>query len=449
VTQGSSGPRRRRSYSLRARVAAAAALGATIVVALLALFISVAISWNNMSQLDRRLDTAAQVLIANVNADVAAAASVLPSFGGDGAFAITVRTTTGDIVVSTSTQLPSTGIGAETVHVDGVDYRVVTSAIPDFPVLLSLAVPVSEADDVTTDQRQWVMIAGLIAVAAATGLGWLFGGRAVRPIVQLTHQIADGTPQAVTASGVREAEELAEAIDSMLDRIADAQRQTESALDTARDFAAASAHELRTPLTAMRTDIEVLSTLELDSAERAEILIDLARTQGRVESTLAALERLASGELSSDKEHAPTDLVEICDAATRDAQRQHPNLTVRVDADRAVVVSGMSVGLRLAVDNAISNAVRHGRARTVRLAVHRRSGDTVRLTVDDDGRGIPEAEREIVFERFQRGAGAAAGGSGLGLALVAQQAQLHGGRAWFEDSDLGGARLVFEFPSRP
>ncbi|MFD1810741.1 HAMP domain-containing sensor histidine kinase [Rhodococcus gannanensis] len=427
-------------------MAAAAALGATIVVALLGIFISVAISWNNMSQLDRRLDTAAQVLIANA----AEAASFLPRFGDTNAFAITIRNSnTGDVMVSTPTTMPVVGLGAETATVDGTDYRVSTTAIPNTPLWMSLAVPASEADDITTDQRKWVMIAGLIAVAGATGLGWLFGGRAVRPIVQLTHQIADGTPQAVTVSGVREAEELADAIDSMLDRITDAQRQTEAALDTARDFAAASAHELRTPLTAMRTDIEVLSTLELDSAERAEILIDLARTQGRVESTLAALERLASGELSSDKDHAPTDLVEICDAATRDAQRQHPNLTVQVDADRAVVVSGLSVGLRLAVDNAISNAVRHGRAGTVRLAVHRQPGGTVRLTVDDDGRGIPEAEREVVFERFQRGAGAAAGGSGLGLALVDQQAQLHGGRAWFEESDLGGARLVFEFPSRP
>ncbi|GAA4489222.1 HAMP domain-containing sensor histidine kinase [Rhodococcus olei] len=437
--------RARRSYSLRARVAAATALGATVVVGLLGIFISLAISRNNMAQLDRRLDTASNVIIANAPTAV----SFLPTFGDGGAFAVTIRSVgTRDVIASTPTQLPQLPPGAATVRVDGTDYRVATTAIGGSQLLFSLAVPASEARDVTTDQRKWVLIAGLLAVAAATGLGWVFGGRAVRPIVQLTDQIASDAPEPAKVSGVREAEELAEAIATMLGRIAEAQRQTGAALDTARDFAAASAHELRTPLTAMRTDIEVLSTLELDEAQRTEILADLARTQGRVESTLRALERLASGELSSEKDHVPTDLVDLCDAAARDAARQHPDVAVRVEADESVVISGLPAGMRLAVDNAVANAVRHGRATEVVLAVHR-TGDSVRLTVDDNGRGIPESEREVVFERFRRGTGAAAGGSGLGLALVAQQAQLHGGRAWFEDGPLGGARLVFEFPNRP
>ncbi len=70
----------------------------------------------------------------------------------------------------------------------------------------------------------------------------------------------------------------------MLQDVSDAQERTAAALDTARDFAAASAHELRTPLTAMRTDLEVLTTLDLSDEQRAEILADLARTQGRLEA---------------------------------------------------------------------------------------------------------------------------------------------------------------------
>lgn len=436
---------RGRSYSLRARVAAATALGAAIVVGLLGVSISFAISTNNMAQLDRRLDTASTVIIANATAAV----SFLPAFGDGGAFAVTIRSTgTGDVITSTPTQLPALPPGAKTVRVDGTDYRAVTRGIGGTRMLFSLAVPASEAQDVTTDQRKWVLIAGLLAIAAATGLGAVFGGRAVRPIVQLTNQISRDAPQPAKVSGVREAEELALAIEKMLGRIAEAQGQTEAALETARDFAAASAHELRTPLTAMRTDIEVLSTLELDEMQRAEILADLARTQGRVESTLRALERLASGELSSEKDHVPTDLADLCEAAARDALRQHPGLAVRVEADDdSVVIAGLPAGMRLAVDNAIGNAVRHGLATEVLIAVHR-TDSTVRLTVDDNGGGVPESERELVFERFRRGTVAAAGGSGLGLALVAQQAQLHGGRAWFEDSPLGGVRLVFEFPPR-
>ena len=182
---------------------------------------------------------------------------------------------------------------------------------------------------------------------------------------------------------------------------------------------------LRTPLTAMRTDIEVLRTLELDDAQRQEILTDLHRTQGRVEATLTALERLASGELSSDSDRVALDVADVADLAAQDAMRHYPPLEVRVEATGPVIVRGLATGLRLALDNAITNAVRHGKATVVAIGMQRTERG-VNITVDDDGSGIPVAERDVVFGRFQRGSAAAAGGSGLGLALVAQQAELHG-----------------------
>ena len=70
----------------------------------------------------------------------------------------------------------------------------------------------------------------------------------------------------------------------------------------------------------------------------------------------------------------------------------------------------------------------------------------VEIAVDDDGCGIPEEERTKVFERFSRGSTASHSGSGLGLALVAQQAELHGGTASLEASPLGGTRLLLKLP---
>lgn len=70
----------------------------------------------------------------------------------------------------------------------------------------------------------------------------------------------------------------------------------------------------------------------------------------------------------------------------------------------------------------------------------------VEIAVDDDGIGVPEAEREEPFERFARGSTTSHTGSGLGLALVAQQAQLHGGTASLETSPPGGARLLLRLP---
>jgi two-component system sensor histidine kinase PrrB len=99
--------------------------------------------------------------------------------------------------------------------------------------------------------------------------------------------------------------------------------------------------------------------------------------------------------------------------------------------------------LRLALDNLLTNAVRHGRARRVDVSVASSDGRTV-VTVDDDGPGIPAGERAQVTGRFVRGSSAAPGGSGLGLALVQQQAALHGGNLRLLDSPAGGLRAVLE-----
>jgi two-component system sensor histidine kinase PrrB len=125
--------------------------------------------------------------------------------------------------------------------------------------------------------------------------------------------------------------------------------------------------------------------------------------------------------------------------------RVYPDLQVSLAPGPSVLMLGLPVGLRLVIDNAIANAVKHGGATRVQLsAVASRSG--VEIAVDDDGAGVPEEERAAVFERFSRGSTASRSGSGLGLALVAQQAELHSGTASLENSPLGGARLLLRLP---
>ncbi|QNG17698.1 HAMP domain-containing histidine kinase [Rhodococcus triatomae] len=428
--------------SLRTRVAVATGLGATIIVAALGVLVAHAIAQNNLAQLDRRLEAASSIFVPNA----AIAGPFLGAFGDEGAFAVTIRDNGGGVRSSTPTRLPELDNGAHTVRIDDIAFRTYTATVPATDFRISIAVPFAEAQDVTSDQQQQVVIVGVLAVAAASALGWLFGGRAVRPLVDLTRRIANREPDLTPASsGVREADALATAAESMLRDVADAQEATTAALATARDFAAVSAHELRTPLTAMRTDIEVLSTLELTEEQRTEILADLARAQLRIEATLSDLERLAKGELSTEKDFANTDLRDIADLAAQDARRHFPDAAVTVHAE-PVMVRGLPGGLRLTLDNAVSNALRHGQARTVEIRLHRGADGMVTILVDDDGHGIPDAERAAVFERFRRGSAAVKSGSGLGLALVAQQAALHGGRAYFTDSPLGGARLVVELP---
>ncbi|KIQ13793.1 sensor histidine kinase [Rhodococcus sp. MEB064] len=431
----------RRPFSLRARVAAATALGAIVIVSLVGWYVAAAISRNNIMQLDRRLQTASDVVVPRAQTFEV----FLGSLSRSEAFAITIRQAD-TVRASTQPELPDLTLGSSTADVDGTPFRVYTAVVPDRQdAEVSIGVPLSEAQDITDDQQRQVLQAGALAVSASTVLGWIFGGRAVRPLMRLTRDVAKDPPTPPRKStGVREADALAAAVGDMLQRVSDAQERTESALETARDFAAVSAHELRTPLTAMRTDIEVLRTLDLSEDQRREILGDLHRTQGRVESTLAALERLATGELTSAADRVSIDVVEVADLVARDAERTMPSLHVRVEAAGPVTALGHPTGLRLALDNAVLNAVRHGEATSVVITVERLQDGSSRIIVDDNGTGVPEDERERVFGRFERGTRAAAGGSGLGLALVAQQAHLHGGTVRLESSPLGGARLVLE-----
>jgi two-component system sensor histidine kinase PrrB len=109
------------------------------------------------------------------------------------------------------------------------------------------------------------------------------------------------------------------------------------------------------------------------------------------------------------------------------------------------LVTGWPDGLRLLVDNLIENAVRHGGS-LAEVGLRRDRQGGLLLTVDDDGPGIPEGDRARVFERFARGEQSTSPGSGLGLALVAQQAQLHGGDVAVGDSPAGGARFTVRLP---
>jgi signal transduction histidine kinase len=246
----------------------------------------------------------------------------------------------------------------------------------------------------------------------------------------------------VLAGGQRmKAVEIAEAVEGMLARIGKEQQRTKAALESARDFAAVASHELRTPLTAMRTNLEVLSTLDLSPEQRHEVIGDVIRTQSRIEATLTALERLAQGELTTVDDFVPFDITELLDRAAHDAPRTYPDVEVSLVPSPTVLMIGLPTGLRLVIDNAIANAVKHGNAGKIQLTVSS-SSEGVEIAIDDDGTGVPESERAAVFERFARGSTASRSGSGLGLALVAQQAELHGGTAALQTSPLGGTRLL-------
>jgi two-component system, OmpR family, sensor histidine kinase PrrB len=439
-------------YRLLARVMSlriiviVAALAVVGLVITLGAWVWFGVTNDQYSQLDRRLDSVSSLgdisgLLRNAD---------IPGLGQPTPNSELVRTARVDgitISVPKDIVLPKFDNGYVNTTIDGVEYRVRTFTAGKASIAIGAPVAETQRRIDELHRRVLLICAGVIVgtVIVASVL-WLIMINPFRVLAQQARVInAQSNPDEVKVRGVQEAVEIAEAVEGMLARIGDEQQRTRAALESARDFAAVASHELRTPLTAMRTNIEVLSTLDLPDEQRQEVIADVMRTQNRIEATLSALERLAQGELTTVADFVPVDITELLDRAAHDAIRNYPDLAVSLASSTTVLMVGMPAGLRLVIDNAITNAVKHGGATEIRLAAIS-STDGVEITVDDNGLGVPEEERRAVFDRFSRGSTAARSGSGLGLALVAQQAEIHGGTATLETSPTGGARVLLRLP---
>jgi signal transduction histidine kinase len=417
----------------------ASAAAAAAVVAVFTVLTSVVLANNDAAQLDRRLDSIVD-------------ASMFPEQLSDptrGVLTTGRSRTTGQVVFQRGFQLPQLTPGTETVEVNGRDYRVRTIALDQQGgVLMSVGI---RADSILLSRARIPLYTavGVGTVLIAGGLGWLLAGPAIRPLRRLTAQtmrLGKGTEKIDPVKGVREAEDLSDAMVGMLSRLAAAQQSTTNSLQAAQDFAANAAHELRTPLTAMRADLDTLRIHDLPADEREEVVADLSRAQRRVEAIITALGQLASGQLAQDEDREAIDVTDLLDRVARENAHHGVEIVVEV-GDDAGTVWGWPGGLRLAVDNLVRNAIAHGEASRIVLAAHRLNPGRLTIVVDDDGRGLPAEEHEAVMGRFARGSTAAAGGSGLGLALVAQQAALHGGTIELADGPLGGLRATLTVPT--
>ncbi|HEX3545434.1 MAG TPA: HAMP domain-containing sensor histidine kinase [Mycobacterium sp.] len=435
-------PRFLRSASLRTRVAVASAAAAAAVVAVFTILTSLVLANNDAVQLDRRLDSIID-------------ASIGPTQLQDprrGVLTTGRSVSTGQVMFQRGFQLPPLPLGTATVEVNGVEYRVRTIIVDQHGgVLMSVGI---RADSILLNRARIPLYTavGVVTVLIAGGLGWLLASPAIRPLLRLTEhtsRLGKGTEEMPEVRGVREAEDLSEAMRGMLSRLAAAQQATTNSLQAAQDFAANAAHELRTPLTAMRADLDTLRIHDLPAEERAEVVADLSRAQRRVEAIITALGQLASGQLAQVEDRELVDVTDMLDRVARENMRTAGNVEIVVEAkDDLGNIWGWPSGLRLAVDNLVRNAVTHGHATRIVLAA-RRNDHTMTIVVDDNGRGLPTEEHDAVLGRFSRGSTAAPGGSGLGLALVAQQAALHGGRIELSDGPLGGVRATLTVSTSP
>jgi K+-sensing histidine kinase KdpD len=224
------------------------------------------------------------------------------------------------------------------------------------------------------------------------------------------------------------------------------------ALDEMKNmFLDAVSHELRTPLAAV---LGIALTLQRDdvalSAEDQHDLVSRlavnARKLERLLSDLLDLDRLTRGIVRPNRH--PTDVAELVRRVLENSDLL-ANHAVTVDAGDPVWASVDGPKVERIVENLLANTARHTPSGThVRVGVAPQD-EGVALVVEDDGPGIPEDLRESIFEPFQQGPNRASHspGVGIGLSLVARFAELHGGWAWVEEREGGGASFRVFLPS--
>ena len=320
--------------------------------------------------------------------------------------------------------------------------------IPSAEVAYFEIVSLDDLEDTLEALGVSLLGASLVTTLAGAGIGWWASRRALRPLA--------GVSQAATALAAGRLDTRLEASeDPDLRPIAasfnDMAQALQDRIESDARFASDVSHELRSPLMTLAASMEVMQNQRDDLPERSRAALDLMvadidRFQQLVEDLLE-ISRFDAGvvHLELDEVHLAELVMQAVSHATDD------DVPVELDAELAgVVVQADKRRIVRVIANLIDHAAKYaGGATGVSL---RQVDDGVQIAVEDRGEGVAEEDREVIFGRFSRGSAAGRRGSsegvGLGLALVAEHVNLHGGRAWVEDRADGeeGARFVVQLP---
>ena len=336
------------------------------------------------------------------------------------------------------------------------EIRVVTVATGGGETVIAAVAADQERNTVAALTRALLIGTPLLLLLLA-GAIWLVVGTTLRPIAELRRGAQDvtrtGRPSALPVPEARdEVHSLALTLNDMLSRLGQAQERQ-------RGLVSDTAHELRSPIASIRAQLEVALD-HPDSQDWRQTASDVLEDTLRLARLAEDLLVLARLDERDGRRHADlrVDLAALVgvEVSRHDGSRV-PVIVAGLDQagqDQAgqerCAVTGDADGLRRMLGNLIDNAVRYARTRvTVGVA---RDGSSVRLTVTDDGPGIPPGDRQRAFGRFARLDDARSrdgddqGGAGLGLAIVRATAQAHDGSAWLEDAQ-PGLRAVVLLPA--
>jgi len=327
----------------------------------------------------------------------------------------------------------------------GGDYRVTAQGVSGPQGSYTVLVGAGQDQIDATLRTVAVLLAIGFPVIALIGGAATYGlvGRSLRPVERMRTQVsaistADLSERVAVPAARDEISRLAQTMNAMLARI-------EAGHAAQRRFVGDASHELRSPLATVTTALDLAATRPgvLEPAMvRGTLLPEAHRMRSLVEDLLLLAR--------ADEKGLPLHIsdVDLDDVLDTECRRLRSAGTLRLDCSgHPVRVRGDATQLGRVVRNLADNAARHART-TVSLSATEHDGTAV-VVVSDDGLGVPEAERERIFERFVRldtDRARAAGGSGLGLAIVSEIVAAHGGGVTVQTAPGGGARFVVRLP---
>lgn len=288
---------------------------------------------------------------------------------------------------------------------------------------------------------------GLGFLALAGFLAWVAISRALKPVQAIERVIArrasdDFSPIEMPAP--REIAPLIDAINDFVERL----RHT---LDTSQQFIAEAAHRIRTPLAALKAQAEVALKSGAKSGDNGAGEESLRRMlRAADETSQLTTQMLTQAMIAYRAERAERQrlsLAALARTAVRDLEvaAEMRGIDFRLELDDSAWILGDEIALLEAIRNGLDNAIKYGPADDY-IAVTVTGGKNPEIVIADHGPGIPRQDRDLVFERFRRGAtGDKSMGSGLGLSIVRQVMLTHRGRVRLEDNDPQGLRLRLTF----
>jgi signal transduction histidine kinase len=341
------------------------------------------------------------------------------------------------------TDLPARALlGLADVSVRGQTWRTFSVATPDRVIQVAQPLQIRQrlaADAALRSVTPLLLLAPVMALVV-----WWVAALTLRPLRAVAADVRRRGEQSLqplpTADLPEEVSPLVNALNALLQRLS-------RSLDTQRAFVADAAHELRTPLTALKLQLQILRRAP-DDAARQQAVDALAAGIERAARLVEQLLVLARSEAGAPALPETVDLSELVRQAAADTVplARSRGSEIELSLDAPVSVAGDRAGLTALARNLLDNAVRHappGARIEARVGIE---NGAALLQVDDSGPGIPEAERDRVFDRFYRHSDSETG-TGLGLAIVKTVADRHGAGVSLRASPLGGLRVTVRFSS--